>query len=99
MRALPLLGLLFVAACAASPLPEARREDPPMPAEPPKDSCGAGDLQAYVGKSKDELPPVPEGRTRRLVCTTCMMTMDYSPVRQTVTFDRANGIVKSVKCG
>jgi hypothetical protein len=93
------LALLFLTACAASPLPEARREDPPMPAEPMKDSCRAGELQAYVGRSKDTLPPVPQGRTRRLVCTTCMMTMDYSPVRQTVVFDRATGTVKSVKCG
>ncbi len=99
MKPLPVMALLFLAACAASPLPQATREDPPMPAEPPKDSCGAGALQAYVGKSKDTLPPVPEGRTRRLVCTTCMMTMDYSPVRQTVVFENGSGIVKSAKCG
>ena len=93
------LALLFVAACAASPLPEPVREEPPMPAEPMKDSCQAGELQSFIGKSKDTLPPVPAGVTRRLVCTTCAMTMDYSPTRQTVTFDRASGIVKSAKCG
>lgn len=99
MKPLPLLSLMFLAACAASPLPDARREDPPMPAEPMKDSCGAGALQGYIGKSKDELPPVPEGRSRRLVCSTCAMTMDYSPTRQTITFDSATGIVKTAKCG
>lgn len=93
------MALLLLTACAASPLAEPKREDPPMPAEPMKDSCRAGDLRAFVGKSKDELPPVPEGRTRRLVCTTCAMTMDYSPVRQTVVFDEKTGIVQSAKCG
>jgi hypothetical protein len=93
------IALLLLTACAASPLPEPKREEPPMPAEPMKDSCLARDLQSFIGKSKDALPPVPAGVTRRLVCASCAMTLDYSPTRQTVTFDSATGIVKSAKCG
>jgi len=52
-----------------------------------------------IGKPRTDIPvPVNPGR-RRVVCSTCPMTQDYSPTRQTIIFDADTGIVKEVKCG
>ena len=36
---------------------------------------------------------------RRVVCSTCMITEDYNPGRQTITYDDKTGLVLSVRCG
>jgi hypothetical protein len=102
----PVLALLL-AACATNPPPE----PPPPPSEhvvrppPPRqpqanpDSCGARDLQYLIGRNRTEIPVPLYPNRRRVVCTTCPMTMDYSPLRQTITFDAETGIIREIKCG
>ena len=73
---------------------------PPPPAPPaPKDSCGASDLQYLVGKPRTEIPIPLQPNLRRVTCTTCPVTQDYVPYRQTILYDAQTGLVTSVKCG
>lgn len=108
-RLLVVAGALVLAACANQatepppPPPPVVHEAPPPP-PPPKpvawaDQCGASGLQYLVGKPKTDIPIPLEPSRRRVVCSTCPMTMDYSPVRQTILFDVNSGIVTEVKCG
>ena len=112
-RCIGLAAALTLAACAAQtpappppppPAPRAASQPPPPPMPPPApkpaaDQCGAGELQSLVGRPNSEIPiPLLPGR-RRVVCTTCPMTQDYVPDRQTILFDAASGTVTSVKCG
>ena len=46
-----------------------------------------------------DLPPKPEGAVWRQACTTCMLTMDFSPARMNIIFDRGTEEIKTVKCG
>ncbi len=72
---------------------------PPKPLPPAPDQCGANALQYLVGRSKTEIPIPLRPDMRRVVCTTCPMTQDYAPGRQTVLFDAATGTVTSIRCG
>jgi hypothetical protein len=99
-------------AAAPPPVPQAAPAPPdtPPPAAPqtaqaapptprPTDSCGAADLQYLIGRPRTDIPiPLTPGR-RRVVCSTCPMTQDFVPYRQTIIYDAATGLVSSVKCG
>jgi hypothetical protein len=71
----------------------------PPPVSPPPDMCGAWELQGLVGKPRREIPVPVEVSRRRVVCTTCPRTMDYSPARLTIEYDAATDKVTSVACG
>jgi hypothetical protein len=101
--------LLVLAACASepasptapppAPLPA---EAPPQPAAPPSsnsDQCGAAEAQALVGRPRSEIPVPVLPSLQRVACTTCAVTMDYSPRRLNFFYDAETGIVKEVKCG
>ncbi|ESQ73453.1 hypothetical protein [Asticcacaulis sp. AC402] len=63
------------------------------------DQCGAAELQYLIGKPRTEIPvPLHPGK-RRVVCSTCAVTMDFAADRQTVVFDTDTGLIQSVKCG
>ena len=63
------------------------------------DQCGAEQLQYLVGKPRTDIPvPLNPGK-RRVVCSTCVITMDYAADRQTIVFDTDSGLIQSVKCG
>lgn len=86
------------AATAPTPPP------PPPPAAPapppkPRDSCGAAALQYLVGRPRTEIPVPVNPAMRRVVCSTCMITQDLIPGRQTITYDVKTGLVMSVRCG
>ena len=66
---------------------------------PPKDACGAADLQSVVGKPRTEIPVPLDPSLRRVACSTCPVTQDYVPSRQTIIYDSDTGLVTSVKCG
>lgn len=91
------------ATTAPSPVPRAPTPAPPpqvnLAPATPKDACGAEPLQYLVGKSRTEIPPPLAPNRRRVVCSTCAVTQDYAPYRQTITYDAATGLVTSVKCG
>ncbi|MFI4933704.1 MAG: hypothetical protein ACHP7N_03725 [Caulobacterales bacterium] len=110
MRSWAMLALLVIGACAAPPAkapPPAPAPAPviaPPPPAPvaqaaPKDACGAVDLQYLVGRSRTEIPVPVEPSRRRVSCTTCPITQDYVPYRQTILYDAETGLVTSVKCG
>ncbi len=71
----------------------------PVPVAAKPDTCGAAALQYLVGKPKSEVPVPVNPAGRRVYCSTCMVTMDYSPARLNIVFDQDSGIVKAVKCG
>ncbi|MDB5421472.1 MAG: hypothetical protein JWR59_1419 [Brevundimonas sp.] len=63
------------------------------------DLCKAADLQWLVGKNKREIPVPVDVVNRRVVCSSCAVTMDYSPYRQNIFFNAQTDIVESVRCG
>jgi len=105
------LALVLLAGCAPSeppprsaPAPRPAPAPPPPPPvavapAPPRDQCGAGEMQYLIGKPRSEIPIPAEPNRRRVSCTTCPVTMDYSPVRLNILFDAQTGIIKEVKCG
>ncbi len=102
-------GLMALFACATpepAPAPTPRPPPPPkvetpvsMPAQEPKDSCGARALQYLVGRPRSEAPVPVDPTRRRMTCSTCAVTMDYNPERLNIVFDLDTGIIKDVKCG
>jgi hypothetical protein len=110
VRVATLAGLtLILAACSSGgpseitpSTPPASRPvavQPPTPATPSRDQCGAADLQGLVGKSRTEIPIPIDPNKQRVACTTCPVTMDFSPQRLNFFFDAATGVIKEVRCG
>lgn len=90
-----------------TPVPDRGKPSTPAPSTPSapqfkpvaNDQCGAMDLQHLIGKPRTDIPvPLHPGK-RRVVCSTCAVTMDYSADRQTIVFDTDTGLIQSVKCG
>jgi hypothetical protein len=104
-----ILGVLAVAGCSSSPptptaprvVEEARQNQPVGTRMPPinADMCKAGELQWLVGKPRTEIPVPVDVVTRRVVCTTCPVTEDYSPYRLNIFYNQQSGIVERVSCG
>ncbi len=90
---LSVAGLL--AACA----PVDDNGSAPTPPSDGPSQCRADQYQRYVGRNRSELPPKPANETWRVTCTTCPVTMDYSPSRLNIFYDDATGIIREVKCG
>ena len=65
----------------------------------PADTCGAVPLAYLVGKPRTEIPIPADLLHRRVVCSTCPVTPDVMPDRQTITYDSATGLVTKVACG
>ena len=94
---LPLIAALSVAAgaWACAPMPPGPGPLPPADAE----QCGADRYQHLVGRHRSEIPQTPAGQTWRVTCTTCPVTMDYSPRRMNIFYDERTGVVREVRCG
>ncbi len=86
---------LLAAACA----PMEDGGGAPMPPEDAPNQCRAAQYQRYVGRNRSELPPRPADEVWRVTCTTCPVTMDYSPRRLNILYDEATGVIREVKCG
>ena len=63
------------------------------------DLCKAKDLQWLVGKPKTEIPVPVDVVNRRVVCTSCPVTEDYSPYRLNIFFNAETDVVELVRCG
>ncbi len=63
------------------------------------DSCGAASLQYLVGRPRTDIPVPLTPSHRRVICSTCMVTQEFVPYRQTITYDANTGLVSSVRCG
>ncbi len=69
------------------------------PATDAPDQCQAAQYRSWIGRNRSELPQPPAGRTWRVTCTTCPVTMDYSPNRLNILYEEATGVIREVKCG
>ena len=102
-----LIAAVFIlASCASETEAPPRASIPPPPVSvaptpdlPSVDQCGADKLQSLVGRSRLEIPVPVYPALQRVACTTCPVTMDYSPRRLNFFFDAETGIIKQVKCG
>lgn len=107
LRSLVPLGaaLVTLAACTSPSAPDIPPpgSPPPMAAyEPrpvPRDQCGAEALQTLVGQPRTAIPVPVDVSNRRVTCTTCPLTEDYSPSRLNILYDRDSGRVERVYCG
>lgn len=63
------------------------------------DICRARDLQWLVGRPRTEIPVPVDVINRRVACTTCPVTEDYSPYRLNIFYDQQTGRVTEVRCG
>ncbi|MGH6908891.1 MAG: peptidase inhibitor I78 [Phenylobacterium sp.] len=107
MRVPAAVGLaLLLAACSSSPTeapepsgpePVAARPSEPVPTS--GDRCGAAEAQGLVGKLRTEIPIPIDPAKQRVACTTCPVTMDFSPDRLNFFFDAETGLIKEVRCG
>lgn len=90
--------IAFSALAACAPV-----DGGPVTPAPPSASlpgeCKADAYRSYIGKNRSELPAAPAGETRRVVCSTCAVTMDFNPGRVNVVYDTASNLITEVKCG
>jgi hypothetical protein len=100
------LGLLGLAGCAdylAVDHEGHTTAAPPKPSETPAqvkgDQCHAAQFAYLVGKPKSEVPVAADLSKRRVYCATCAVTMDYSPARLNILFDKDTDVIVAVKCG
>ena len=63
------------------------------------DLCKAADFQYLVGKHRNEIPVPVEVVNRRVVCTTCPVTMDFSAHRLNIFYNTRSELVEQVRCG
>lgn len=91
-----LLAFSAVAACAPM---KGGPVTPALPSASLPGECKADAYRSYVGKNRSELPATPASETRRLVCSTCAVTMDFNPERVNIVYDTTSNLVTEVKCG
>lgn len=70
-----------------------------MPTAQTTDLCKAGEMQHLVGKPRTEIPVPVDVVNRRVTCTTCAITEDFSAYRLNIFYDRDTGIIEQVRCG
>ncbi len=63
------------------------------------DLCRAEENQWLVGKPRSEIPVPVDVVNRRVACTTCPVTEDYSPYRLNIFYNQQTNLVESVRCG
>ena len=102
---------VLLAGCSTPPPPapvpapvavEQARQSQPIGTRMPQmdaDLCKAGELQWLVGKPRTDIPVPVDVVNRRVVCTSCPVTEDFSPYRVNIFFDRETGVVEQVRCG
>jgi len=56
-------------------------------------------MQWLVGKPRTEIPVPVEVVNRRVTCTTCPITEDYSAYRLNIFYNHETGIIEQVRCG
>jgi hypothetical protein len=103
LRGLAFAGMAaVVAACGGAsttpPEPAVPAVEAPVPSPRP-DRCGATEHQWLVGEPRTSIPVPVDVSHRRVTCTTCPMTEDYSENRLNILYDRENGLVERVFCG
>lgn len=103
-RSLIRMGALAAAAlllgCGGPSTPQPRPSPgPQQPPAPAPDQCGASRLQHLVGQPRTEIPVPVDVTSRRVTCTECPLTEDYSPSRLNILYNRDTGLIERVYCG
>ncbi len=95
------LSVLALTACGGSTVVPPRTPTPsaPLPVVRPIDQCGAASLQSLIGQPRTEIPVPVDVTSRRVTCTECPLTEDYSASRLNILFNRDTGLVERVYCG
>ena len=89
---------LLAAACA--PVESGTGPDGGQTApDPGLSQCKADQYQRVIGRHRSELPAKPANENWRVTCTTCPVTLDYSPSRLNILYDESSGVIREVKCG
>lgn len=105
MKKIMMLGaaLIALSGCVSEPSAPPPAPPPPRPAPPPlvdaNDKCGAAAAQGFVGRSRSEIPVPVRPDKQRVLCTTCVATMDFREDRLNFFYDADTGIVTRVTCG
>jgi hypothetical protein len=105
-----LIALTALAACSTpasdAPAPRAVEEaglNQPVgtrnPQSPTADLCRAGEMQWLVGQPRTEIPVPVDVVNRRVTCTTCPVTEEFSPYRLNIFFNARTDRVEQVRCG
>ena len=76
-----------------------RPSSQPTPPTTAVDACGAGSHAYLVGKNRSEIPVPVNPSQRRVYCSTCPVTMDFSPRRLNIVYNAETDLVTEVKCG
>ncbi len=104
-----LIAALFLAACSSTPVEptapvviERAEENQPVGSRMPDsdaDLCKARDFQYLIGRHRNEIPVPVDVVHRRVTCTTCPVTMDFSAYRLNIFYNTETEIVEQVRCG
>lgn len=88
-------------ALAPAVVARAERTRPVGDRNPPAeaDLCGASELQWLVGRPRTEIPVPVQVVNRRVACTTCPISEDYSAYRLNIFYNEDTNLVESVRCG
>jgi hypothetical protein len=70
-----------------------------MPTGQTTDTCKAGEMQYLVGKPRTEIPVPVDVVNRRVTCTTCPVTQDFSAYRLNIFYNADTGVIEQVRCG
>ena len=99
MRIVAIVAAVTATGCAPAPPPEApiASADPSTPAKG-EDQCGAKTIANLVGRPVTEAPKSAAGHTR-VVAEGDAVTMDYSPQRLNIYYDRSTGRITRIECG
>jgi hypothetical protein len=73
--------------------------EPGVPSSTGAKMCNADELQWLVGKPRSQIPVPVDVVNRRVACTTCPITEDYSPYRLNIFYNQQTGLVEQVRCG
>lgn len=66
---------------------------------PPGDLCHARAAASLIGHPISDMPKPRHGYSHRFVCTTCEVSLDYSPRRLNIIFDKKTGKITALQCG
>jgi len=96
------LTMMITAAIVLTACVRVTPENPaPAPIGPgaEADQCRASQYQWLIGQPRSRIPPKPANATWRVTCTSCPVTMDYSPARLNIFYNQRTNVVESVRCG
>jgi hypothetical protein len=98
-RQIALIACFALSACATVVPPPPPGADPGrMGIQPPPDTCGASRYAHLIGRPMSEAPANGSRPNYRLAATDDPLTMDFSPQRLNIFYDRSTGRIVGIRC-